>query len=178
MTARSRIAAVAVAAVVALAACGTPASERAIEAFPDLSDEGFTQFECGTGDAIGAQFQPPQDEQFGAQCWSGAPGKPYTDYANDVVDQVVVETEGLDVSASVCPEDLLSQTSAVACRAVQVEGEGEGEDVLLRIVVLLRNLDDVLAALPEEPTPEQITAVLEGADIELLVGTEPLPEGL
>jgi hypothetical protein len=147
----------------------------ASDGFPDLADQGLELFECGQGDAIGEDFQPPEDAEYQADCWAGSTGEPYYAVANSIVDDLVIATEGTDVSAQACPEDVLNASGGVACRAVLVEGDGD--DVLVRIVTVLSDLEGVLSALPEEPTDADVDAVLVDAPIEVLIGTEPLPEG-
>ena len=141
-------------------------------ALPDLSPLGLETFECGTGEAIGGSFQQPQDG-YVAQCWTGAPaGDTFIDVANAVQDEVRLATEGVDATAVYCPEDALGDVGGIACRVTEVDGE-----VLVRTVVILSDIGAVLDDLPEEPTDQDVQAALEGAEVEVLVGTEPVPAG-
>jgi len=161
-----------VGATLALAACSGPSAAESVKGeLPDLTSKGFTSFECGTGKAIGGSFQAPTDPQFEAQCWTGSPQDEFRDIANSVQDDVTLATSGQDVTGDVCPADSLTTQGGIACRAVLVT-KGD-TSVLVRTVVILADPATALAKLPANPTQDQIHSLLKGADLEVLVGTEP-----
>ena len=162
---------------VLLAGCsssGSLASDVA-DQLPDLTEQGFTSFECGDGDAIGESFQEPAEGDYVAQCWVGSPSGTYLDAVQLTHNKVLEETGGVDLTASVCPADSLTAAGGIACRAAYIERGGES--VLVRTVVILAEPREVLADLPESPTQEDILTALVGAKVEILVGTEPTTQG-
>ena len=173
--ASARTAAVAIVIAGMLAGCSGANDTLAAQVtgqLPDLTENGFTSFTCGDGEAIGDSFQQPEGGDFDAVCWKGAPAGTYLDAANTAQDRVIEATGGTNVTAEVCPEDALSAAGGIACRAVRVDKDGE--TVLVRTVAVLADPTEVLGALPADPTQEQIQAALAGAKVELLIGTEPL----
>jgi len=136
---------------------------------PDLSSQGLTSFSCGTGNAIGGSFQAPA-EPFVAQCWKGSPSGSFLDVANATQDAVLAATGGVNVTSDVCPEDALSAAGGIACRAVLVTDADSS--VVVRTVAVLADPATVLKDLPANPTQDQIHAAIEGAAIEVLVGTQ------
>jgi len=157
----------------ALAACSSDAdaaANKAAEALPDLSSQGLTSFECGTGEAVGGTFQKPE-APYKAECWTGSPDTTFLDIANASQDAVILATGGTDVTAEACQEDAFGDGGGIACRAVLVT-EGDST-VLVRTVVVLTDPNAVIAELPENPTTEQVNEALTGAPLEVLVGTEP-----
>ena len=159
--------------VVALAACSAPADELANTVagqLPDLTSQGLTSFECGSGDAIGGSFQQPKDP-YVAECWKGSPpGKTFLDIANSAQDAVIQATGGTDATADACPEDSLSAAGGISCRAALVT-KGT-QKVLVRAVVVLADPSTALAGLPQDPTQDQINEQISGAAVEVLVGTQ------
>jgi hypothetical protein len=160
-------------AAAALTACSAPADELANTVagqLPDLTPQGLTSFECGSGDAIGGSFQEP-NEPYVAECWQGSPaGKTFLDVANSTQDAVIQATGGTDVTADACPEDSLSSAGGIACRAALVT-KGT-ETILVRTVVVLADPSTALAGLPQDPTQDQINEQISGAAVEVLVGTQ------
>lgn len=165
-------------AALALAACSShddAAAKKAADELPDLTTLGLVEFPCGEGDAIGASFQQPVDP-YVAQCWKGSPaGKTFLDVANSTQDAVIQATDGVNITDDVCPADALSAGGGIACRAALVT-EGKST-VVVRSVVVLADPDTVLKDLPDKPTQDQINAVLEGAAVEVLVGTQATTDG-
>ncbi len=161
------------AALVALTACSNDPDRLAGDVggkLPDLTSQGLETFGCGEGTAIGATFQAPE-EPYRAQCWKGSPTGTFLDVANAIADAVIRATEGSNVTSEACPEDAFGVGGGIACRAALVT-KGDSS-VLVRTVVVLSDPKAVLEKLPEEPTQEQVREALEGAAIEVLVGTEP-----
>lgn len=157
---------------VALSACSGPSAAQSVKTeLPDLTSKGLASFECGTGKAIGGSFQAPTDPQFVAECWTGAPADEFRDVANSIQDAVLQATSGQDVTGDVCAADSLTTQGGIACRAVLVSKGGTS--VIVRTVVVLADPGKALADLPANPTQDQIHALLKGAQIEVLVGTEP-----
>ena len=159
-----------------LAACsgGTPSTETAQAYLPDLSAEGYTAFECGTGDAIGEFFQAPADEAYVAQCWRGTPGESFVDVANHLQDNLALHELAFDGTSTYCPEDVLGDVGGIACRVVVVDDGGD--QTLIRTVVILSDIEGVLANLSDDPTDQEVADALTTAPVEVLVGTEPVPE--
>lgn len=171
---RIRVVAALGAGVLALAGCTSQSvAERVGGQLPDLAEYGYEQFECGTGVTIGELFKAPE-EPYRAQCWRGAKDDPFTWVADDLRTALVQATGGVDASSVACPKDVLNETAGVACRAVYVGTEGD--DVLVRVIVTLPDIDAVIAKVPEDPTPDDVVNALYGADVEVLIGTEPIPE--
>lgn len=175
---RSSVLALAGAAVAAVllsgCASGPSVAETVPDQLPDLAAQGYTAFECDQSAVFGADFVEPS-APYVAQCWTGAPDDPFVWVANDLLDEVVLATEGVDVSQQACAKDVLNETTGIACRAVYV-GE-EGNDVLVRIIVTLADAAAVLGQVPEEDvTADDVIAALTGAELEVLIGTEPIPE--
>lgn len=159
-----------------LAGCssGPTAAETVVEHLPDLSSQGFTTLVCEDSAVFGEDFVAPTAPHV-AQCWTGAPEDPFVWVANDLRDQLVTATGGTDVSEQACAKDVLNETTGIACRAVYV-GEA-GDDVLVRIVVTLADAEAVLGQVPaENVTSEDVIAALTGAELEVLIGTEPIPD--
>ncbi len=164
---------VVLAAALAVAGCSAPtAADEAREQLPDLSGFGLASFECGTGRALGSDFTPPSDDTYVAQCWAGSATSGIDTLADDVQREVLAATGGEDVSAEACARDASSGSASVACRAVLVTKVDTR--VLVRTLVVLADIDALLADLPDNPTDAEIDAALNGADVEVLVGTEPI----
>ncbi|PKQ26449.1 MAG: hypothetical protein CVT64_05060 [Actinobacteria bacterium HGW-Actinobacteria-4] len=176
-TVKARLAAVMAGGVLALSACssGTPASELAEAGLPDLTPGGYASMECSEGVVLGEAFVANEDTAYRAECWSGSPQLPFFEVANDIAADVVIVIDGEDYSLSACPPDVLSERGGVACRAVLV-GE-QGNEALVRIVVVLSDLDTVLASLETDASQDEIVAALEGQSVEILIGTEPINRG-
>ncbi len=150
-----------------------PVAETVATQLPDLTVEGLQTLECGSGEIIADNFVAPQ-APYVAQCWTGSPETPFTQLASIIARRVAESTGGTDLSAQACPADVLNVQEGIACRAVYV-GE-QGNDTLVRVIVTLADLESVLANVPEEsPTSDDVIAALEGAKVEVLVGSEPVP---
>ena len=163
------------AAIAMLAGCtsSTATAEEVGTQLPSLESMGFTAFECGTGDNIDHTFDLPEDP-YVAQCWEGAPQDPFVTVAESILTEVMLATTGADVSDKACPADVLNETAGIACRAVYVGSDGD--DVLVRILVTVVNIEDVIAKLPAEPTQDDVLVALQGAQLEVLIGTEPVTD--
>lgn len=173
---RAALAAAIAASAFALAGCSSepPIAETVAGQLPDLTEYGYAAVECGTGTAINEDFIAPE-APYVAQCWEGAQDDPFVWVVDDLKVSVIQATEGVDASAQACAEDVLNETAGIACRAVYV-GE-DGNDVLVRIIVALADIDAVMAKVPaEDPTSEDVIAALAGAELEVLIGTEPIPD--
>lgn len=155
----------------ALAGCSAPVAETVGAKLPDLSEYGYAEFACAEGTTFGETFQAPE-EPYRAQCWEGTQNDPFVWVADDLRTSVSQETGGVDASAQACPDDVLNEVSGIACRAVYVGKEGD--EVLVRIIVVLSDIEAVMAKLPEEPTSDDVIQSLYGADVEVLIGTEPV----
>jgi hypothetical protein len=154
----------------ALMLAGCSSTEELVdvnESLPDLAELGLESFECGTGVAIGEDFIAPEGEWV-AECWRGTPEGRFDDLANQIQVEVLKATAGTDVTGAVCPEDLLNNGDAIACRAAFVP-----EGTIVRTVVVLSDVEFVLNQIPENPTEADVDAALVGAPVEVLVGTEP-----
>jgi hypothetical protein len=165
----------AVAVALTLAGCSSEpdVAESVAGQLPDLSEYGYTEFECGTGVTINEDFVKPE-APYTATCWEGAQDDPFVWVADDLKASVIQATEGVDATAQACAEDVLNETAGIACRAVYVGSKGN--EVLVRIIVTLSDIDAVMAKVPaENPTSEDVIGALAGADIEVLIGTEPIP---
>jgi hypothetical protein len=163
------------AALVALTGCSSDpiVADTVAEQLPDLTADGYESFECGTGVAIDDQFIIPE-APYVAECWKGAPNDPFIGTANTIQTKVMQATGGIDVSDQACPADVLNADAGIACRAVYV-GE-EGNDVLIRVIVTVADLTAVLEKVPSDnPTSDDVIAALADADIEVLIGSEPVP---
>ncbi|MGC4174938.1 hypothetical protein [Demequina sp.] len=161
------------AATLALAACGgsddDAAATAAADALPDLTSQGLVSFPCGDGAAIGGTFQAPEDPWV-AECWKGSPDKTFIDIANASQDAIMLASGGTDISADVCPDDAFGVGGGIACRAVLVTVDGHS--AVVRTVAVLADPGTVLDGLPDEPTADQVNEALEGAAVEVLVGTQ------
>lgn len=142
---------------------------EAADNLPDLSVQGLTRMECGASSVWGSELEPAS-RPYVQECWKGSPELPFDQEAEDIMYTIMAATDARDVSDLVCPEDAFYDTAAVACRAA-LDGE-----VLYRTVVALTDPGSVVGALPDEPTEAEIDAALKGADVEVLVATEPAPE--
>jgi hypothetical protein len=172
---RALLAAALAASALLLAGCSSepPVAETVASQLPDLSEYGYTEFECGSGVTINDDFISPEPP-YVAHCWKGAQDDPFVWVADDLKTSVVQATEGVDATAQACAEDVLNEAAGIACRAVYVGKEGN--EVLVRIIVTLADIDAVMAKVPgENPTSEDVVAALAGADLEVLIGTEPIP---
>ena len=69
---------------------------------------------------------------------------------------------------------LIFVPAGIACRAVYVGSDGD--DVLVRILVTVVNIEEVIAKLPAEPTADDVVIALKGAQLEVLIGTEPVSD--
>jgi hypothetical protein len=170
--AAARAAIVVCAVAATLAGCSSDSDALANKVageLPDLTADGLTTFECGSGQAIGGSFQSPADP-YVAQCWKGSPDKTFQDVANSVADDVALATGGQNVTSDVCPDDALSAAGGIACRAALVT-DGD-QSVLVRTVVVLADPETVLKDLSENPTQDQINEAVTGAAVEVLVGTQ------
>ena len=178
LVARARAVLVVGACALAFAGCtssGDAAAEAAADAMPDLSAQGLESFACGDGEAIGGSFQLPT-EPYVAKCWKGSPeGATFMDVANASQDSVMLASGGRDVTADVCPEDAFGVGGGIACRAVLVTVDGD--TTVVRTVAVLADPGTVLDALPADPTAEQINDALNGAAVEVLVGTQSATDG-
>lgn len=176
MSAVARTAVIVGLGALALAACSSSSDEAAkaaAEALPDLSAQGLESFACGDGEAIGGTFQAPEDP-YVAECWKGAPEGTFLDVANQSQDAVLAETGGVNITSDVCPEDAFGVGGGIACRATLVT-EGDSS-VVVRTVVVVVNPEDVLADLPDDPSQGELEEALKGAEVEVLVGTQPTTE--
>jgi hypothetical protein len=156
-----------------LSACSSDtdaAAKAAAEALPDLTEQGLEPFTCGEGDAIAGTFQVPE-APYVAECWKGAPDATFLDVANETQDAVLAATGGTNITAEVCPEDAFGVGGGIACRAVLVT-EGDST-VIVRTVSIVANAEEVLAVLPQDPSQDELEEALKGAQVEVLVGTEP-----
>lgn len=142
------------------------------EQLPELSGLGLTAFDCGQGVAIGDEFLKPAAPHI-ANCWEGERGVAFTLTATEIADLTAVQTGGVDVTAQACPADVFNASTGIACRALYV-GQ-EGDDVLVRVIVVLSDPAGAVAKLPADPNGDDVDAVLQGAHIEVLIGTEPVP---
>lgn len=166
--------ALAAATMLGVAGCSAepPVAQTVATQLPDLTSQGLEAFDCGSGAVIAENFTQPQ-EPYKAQCWKGNPDTPFTQMASIIAREVADATGGLDVTTQACPADVLNAQEGIACRAVYV-GE-QGNDTLVRVIVVIADLEAVLSKVPEfSPTPDDVTNALVGADIEVLVGSEPL----
>ena len=163
------------AAIAMLAGCtsSSAVAEEVGTQLPSLESMGFTEFECGTGDNIDQTFELPE-APYVVQCWEGTPEDPFVTVAETILTEVITATQGADVSDKACPADVLNETAGIACRAVYVGSEGD--DVLVRILVTVVNIDEVIAKLPAEPTADDVVIALKGAEVEVLIGTEPVSD--
>jgi hypothetical protein len=163
-TARRGAAVAAAAFALTLAGCSSEPSvaETVAGQLPDLSEYGYTEFECGTGTTIDDAFIVPE-EPYVAHCWKGTQEDPFPWVADDLMTGIIQDTEGINATAQACDEDVLNEAAGIACRAVYVGSEGN--DVLVRVIV----------TLSENPTSEDVIAALAGAELEVLIGTEPIP---
>lgn len=138
---------------------------------PELGRLGLERIECADGAALGEVFIAPESP-YVAECWQGARESAFTITAHEVHDAVLAATQGIDVTDMACPKDVFNATAGIACRATYV-GE-EGNNVLVRVIVVLADPSGVVATMPASPGPEDIENALTGAQIEVLVGTEPV----
>lgn len=167
---RTRAGVLAVVGVIALAACsGSAEAQDAAGNLPNLELQGMTSIDCADSTMWGDDLEPARGP-YVQECWRGAPELPFDEEADDIVYSILAASDAVDVTDTVCPEDALYDSAAVACRAA-----AEG-DVLYRVVVALTDPALVVGALPDEPTDEQIDEALAGASVEVLVATEEVPE--
>jgi hypothetical protein len=174
-TARRGAAVAAAALALTLAGCSSEPSvaETVAGQLPDLSEYGYTEFECGTGTTIDDAFIVPE-EPYVAHCWKGTQEDPFPWVADDLMTGIIQDTEGTNATAQACDEDVLNEAAGIACRAVYVGSEGNV--VLVRVIVTLSDIEAVMAKVPaENPTSEDVIAALAGAELEVLIGTEPIP---
>lgn len=171
---RAAFAAALAASALALAGCSSepPVAETVASQLPDLSGYGYTEFECGTGVTLNDVFIAPE-APYVAHCWEGAQESPFVWVADDLKATVIQATEGVDATREACPEDVLNETTGIACRAVYVGKEGN--EVLVRIIVTLSDIASVMAKVPDEdPTSQDVISALANAELEVLIGTEPI----
>ena len=157
---------VAGAAALVLVSC-TAASDAGVAAvnLPALSVQYFTLIDCADSVVWGGQLVAPRRPDV-QECWTGSPRLPFDEEAQDIMYTILAQTDAVDVSAEICPEDSFYDTAAVACRAA------EDGAVRYRVVVALTQPALVLHSLPDEPTEEEIDEALSGATVEVLLATE------
>lgn len=159
--------------VLALGACGASAQDVAVDNFPDLTERGYASVDCGSGEVL-SDVPAPTADTAAMECWEGAPGVPFYTAADEIASRIMIDTEGQDLTDTACPEDFLNDAGGVACRAVLVGDEGD--QVVVTIVVALADVLSILDVLPEEPTQPEIDEALRDAQIEVLIGTDPVAE--
>ncbi len=159
--------AAAAAIVVAVALAGCSSTPRVD--LPDLSGMGLAPAACD--DTVQLAGIPTDQPGAELQCWTGSPGDGFIATADAIRDVLVEDTAGEDVSGALCWSDTLTDTEGSACRAVLVGGVDDG--VVVSAVVALRDPAEVTAGLPDDPSEEQVTTAIAGADVEVLVFSEP-----
>ncbi len=154
----------------ALAGCsGSGQAQDAADNLPNLEVQGLARIDCADSTVWGGDLEPTRGP-YVQECWRGAPELPFDEEADDIMYSILAATDAVDVTDAVCPQDALYASAAVACRAAN-----EG-DVLYRVVVALTDPATVVGTLPDEPTDEQIDDALAGAQVEVLVATQEVPE--
>ncbi len=158
----------------ALAACSSsnPALDRAEEAAAGIVSSDYSAIECADSTVFGPQWDPQEDQVFGAECWFGTPGEPFYEVADGLSVSILEGYEATDVSMQTCPQDSFNETGGIACRAFAFEEDDDR--VLLRVIVVIRDIEAVLAPIGEGSSEEDVYDAIEAAEIEILVGTEPL----
>ncbi|WP_144018605.1 hypothetical protein [Demequina sp. NBRC 110051] len=156
------------AAALAAAGCTGPAqAERAADNLPDLTSDGLTTIDCGE---LQQDALTPVEDPYVRQCWTGAPDVAFDALADDVIGSITSATDAEDVTAFICPDDVIIADVAFACRAAY------DDEVMYRVVVSLPDPAAVVDQLPDEPTDAEIEQAAAGQSVEVVVQTEKTPE--
>ncbi|WP_156162340.1 hypothetical protein [Demequina iriomotensis] len=159
--------AAAVLAAAALAACGasTPDTE-----LPDLSGLGLASTPCEDTEQMAGIVADQPDAVLA--CWTGAPEDGFVDAADAVLDLVLAANpDAEDVTGALCWDDTVTDAEASACRAVLVGDLEDGS--IVSAVVALADPAGVVGGISDEPTEDEVAEALAGADVEVLVFSEP-----
>ena len=166
--ARGVLAVAAGACMLALTACSGPSqAERAADQLPDLTSDGLTSVDCGD---LQQDALTPVEDPYVRECWTGAPAEAFDALADDVIGSITAATDAEDVTAFICPDDVIIADVAFACRAAY------DDEVMYRVVVSLPDPAAVVDQIPDEPTDDQIAQAAAGQPVEVVVQTEKTPE--
>ncbi|WP_144268314.1 hypothetical protein [Demequina sp. NBRC 110055] len=155
-------------AVVVTAGCSGPSqAERAADQLPDLSADGFTAVGC---DALQQDALADIEDPYVRECWTGSPDAAFDAVANDVIGSITAATDAEDVTAFICPDDVIIDEVAFACRAAY------DDEVMYRVVASLPDPAAVMDQLSEDPTDDEIEQAAAGQPVEVVVQTEKTPE--
>ncbi|WP_084077976.1 hypothetical protein [Demequina sp. NBRC 110057] len=151
-----------------LAGCtGDTQAERAADQLPDLTVEGLEQVDC---DQFSAQNLDPIEDPYVRECWTGSPETPFAQEADAIIGIIESSTDSEDVTDYICPDDILIDSVAYACRAAY------DDEVMYRVVVSLPDPESIVSALPDAPTEDEIEEAVSGAPVQVVVQTEKTPE--
>ncbi len=166
---RAGVVAVSAAALLVAGCGGSQEAVAAADSLPDLSSQGLERIDCLESSVWGDELERAKGP-WTQECWRGSPQLPFDQEADDIQYTILAATDAQDVTAVICPEDALYDTAAVACRAAADDA------VLYRTVVALTDPLAIVGALPDAPSEAEIDEALVGAQVEILVSTEPVPE--
>ncbi|MDN4476492.1 hypothetical protein QQX09_11565 [Demequina sp. SYSU T00192] len=167
MTRRIAGVAAAVLAAAALTACGTALPDTELS---DLTALGLESVPCE--DTVQMAGIQSDDDQAVIECWTGAPDDGIIATADAVLEALLADNAGAeDVSAALCWDDTVTDAEASACRAILVGDTTDG--AVVSAVLALKDPGAVIGELPDAPTDDEVEAALAGADVEVLVFSEP-----
>ncbi|WP_062313641.1 hypothetical protein [Demequina rhizosphaerae] len=164
-----RPAGVAAAALVAatLSACGSSIPDTELS---DLSGLGLEKVECA--DTVQMAGIESDDDEAVIECWTGAPDAGLLATADAVLELLLADNSGAeDVSAALCWDDTVTDAEASACRAILVGDTTDG--AVVSAVLALKDPVSVIGELSDDPTDDEVESALAGADVEVLVFSEP-----
>ncbi|WP_296666281.1 hypothetical protein [Demequina sp.] len=136
---------------------------------PDLAALGLDPVSCE--DTVQMAGIAAEGAESQLECWAGSPESGYIVTAESILALLVDSTGGDDVSEALCWEDTLTDTEGSACRAVLVGSTEDG--AVVSAVVALEDPSAVTGDLGDAPSDDEVAAAISGADIEVLVFSEP-----
>ena len=162
--ARARVAATGAAAL-ALAGCSSVPDVE----LPDIADLGLEPIACADTATMGGLPIDGDDTQ--AECWIGTPEDGFIRVADSVRDLLLESTGGEDITEALCWDDTLTDVEGSACRAVLVGDTESG--AVASVIIAMTDAAAVTADLADEPSEEDVDAAISGAEIEVMVFSEP-----
>ncbi|WP_062289107.1 hypothetical protein [Demequina phytophila] len=159
--------AAAVLAAATLTACGSSTPDTELS---DLSGLGLTAADCS--DTVQMAGIESDDPGAVVECWTGSPEDGLIATADATLAQLLADNpDGDDVTEALCWDDTLTDAEASACRAILVGSTSDG--AVVSAVLALKDPAAVIGAISDDPTEAEIEEALTGAEIEVLVFSEP-----
>ncbi|WP_062464262.1 hypothetical protein [Demequina soli] len=150
-----------------LAACGSPTPDTTL---PDLSGLGLEAVSCDDTTKMAGIGAEAADAE--VACWTGTPDGTFITTADAILKDLLADNAGgEDVSKALCWDDSVNGDDASACRAILVGDVTDG--MIVSTVVALKDPAAVLGGLSDNPTDDEVAKALTGADVEVLVFSEP-----